>query len=91
MKYCCEKIKTYSQDDTALVFWSEFREFGIRVLNGGSSINTIDYCPWCGTKLSSSLRDRWFDELEKLGFDEPTEQDYPEEFKTEEWWEKRNL
>ena len=30
---------------------------------------TINFCPWCGTQLPESLRDRWFEELELLGKD----------------------
>jgi hypothetical protein len=32
------------------------------------------------------LRDRWFSELERLGFD-PAEDDVPEAFETSAWWE----
>jgi len=45
---------------------------------------TISFCPFCGTKLPASKRDRWFDELEKLGFDEPLGEDnLPENFKSD--------
>ncbi|YCA17088.1 hypothetical protein M1D72_05965 [Vibrio sp. AK197] len=47
----------------------------------------INYCPWCGVKLPESKRDLWFDTLEKLGFDDPTEQDIPEEFNTGKWYQ----
>lgn len=91
-KFCCkELVKRVQDDETAIDYYNEFREFGIKVLDGGTAHIKIDYCPWCGTELPSKLRHRWFEELEKLGIDEPSEQEYPEEFNTEEWWQKRNL
>ena len=36
--------------------------------------------------ISASLRERWFDELEALGLDDPLAQDIPEKFKTEAWY-----
>ncbi|WP_425490327.1 DUF6980 family protein [Heyndrickxia vini] len=35
-----------------------------------------------------SKRDLWFDTLEKLGYDAPYEQDIPEEFNSEKWYNK---
>jgi len=63
-----------------------FNEYGLIVHDGGSSSITIEFCPWCGTQLPESLRDRWFDELEALGFDNPFEQDIPKKYKTNEWY-----
>lgn len=40
----------------------------------------------CGAKLPESKRDLWFDTLENLGFDDPIEQEIPEEFKTNKWY-----
>ncbi len=90
--YCCEEIiKRALDDETAININKKFREFGISVLDGGSSHIVIKFCPWCGAKLPSLLRDKWFQILEELGFDEPSEQNIPDEFKSEEWWQKRNL
>ena len=74
-----------------IVYLKKFREYGIRILNGGSSIKTIQYCPWSGKLLPKSLRDEWFDTLEELGFDDPRDQEIPEEFKTDKWWKDRKL
>lgn len=47
-----------------LIYYSpRFDEYGILVHDGGSSMVGIQYCPWCGTRLPASQRDRWFDEL----------------------------
>jgi hypothetical protein len=77
MKYAID------QPDVPLVFWPKFREVGLQVLDGGSSIALISVCPWCGGKLPDSLRERWFAELEKRGIDPGTDE-IPAEFKNSE-------
>jgi hypothetical protein len=67
------------------MYLPKFDEHGLIVHDGGSSMVTIDYCPWCGTRLPESKRDRWFDELERRGID-PLEGEIPDAFKTDEWW-----
>jgi hypothetical protein len=66
----------------------KLREFGIQVLDGGSSILTIAFCPWCGQKLPNSLRDHWFDTLERLGVD-PSSDAIPPEFTDDRWYEAK--
>jgi len=55
----------------------------------------IHSCPWCGTKLPSSLADKWFEVLkEEYGIEDPSDEDrdrVPTEFRTDEWWKKRGL
>jgi len=72
-------------DDVPVVYSASLREFGIRVLDGGSSNIELLYCPWCGQKLPTSLRDRWFEELEKRGID-PVTGDIPLAFADERWY-----
>ncbi|KIL45088.1 DUF6980 family protein [Jeotgalibacillus soli] len=74
--------------DNLIFYSSKFDEYGIIVHDGGTSFIEISYCPWCGTKLPMSKRDLWFDSLEKLSYDEPFEQDIPEEFKSDKWYNK---
>ena len=62
-----------------------FEEYGLIVHDGGSGTTAISFCPWCGAALPSSLRDRWFDELRALGFDDPTSQPIPDRYRTSEW------
>ena len=40
-------------DDPDVIIWQfeQSGEFGIPVRDGGSSIITIQYCPWCGVPL----------------------------------------
>jgi hypothetical protein len=71
--------------DIPLDFIPKFREFGLRVLDGGDSFIGIDFCPWCGQKLPTSLRDEWFDQLEQRGID-PESEEMPSEFKNEGWY-----
>ncbi len=73
----------------------KYREYYLKT-NHPMIIYTITHCPWCGTKLPKSVREEWFDILEKeYGIDHPRydeqEKLIPEEFKTDEWWKKRGL
>jgi len=72
-------------DEIPVAYEAKFREFGIRVLDGGTSNVELLYCPWSGHKLPASLRDRWFDELERRGID-PLGGDVPPEFSDERWY-----
>lgn len=74
-------------DDMPLSYAPKFREYGIRYNDGGTSLQLIRHCPWCGTQLPESLRDAWFDELERLGL-EP-EDELPDRLRDDRWW--RNL
>jgi hypothetical protein len=91
--YCCDELKDIIQnDETHFYYNKKYREFVINYKEGfGGGVQLVNYCPWCGTKLIDELSDRWFQELEKLGFDEPFDQEIPEEFKTDEWWIRRKL
>ena len=42
--------------DILIVYFSKYDEYGIPIRDGGSSIVTIHFCPWCGTKLPESKR-----------------------------------
>ena len=86
MKHCCELMVEYlANEDNIIDFDATFREYGIPVHDGGSSEIVIRWCPWCGTRLPSSLRDRWFDEIEALGF-EIGDPGIPERFRSDAWW-----
>lgn len=55
----------------------------------------LDYCPACGKKLPSRLRDRWVETIQnELNIDLPFDMDrrrLPKEFKSDAWWKKRGL
>ena len=83
---CCRQMKTaIDSEEIPIVQFVEIRELGLRVLDGGSSVIRLTYCPWCGQRLPESLRDRWFDELEERGID-PATDEIPPEFTDERWF-----
>ena len=95
--FCCDMMKEkvfYTNDsrldENRIIFYSKrFDEYMIPILLGDCTSGIcITYCPWCGTKLPESKRQRWFDELEKMGiefslFD--TEQ-IPPSYLSDDWW-----
>ena len=94
-KCCCQLMGISVKDPRITVYYSpRFREYSIETTSGAYQI--ILFCPFCGKKLPSPLRDTLFDILEKkYGIDSPFDNDQakliPKEFKTDEWWKKRNL
>lgn len=90
-KHCCEEMSRHLHEgEVAIVFLKPYREFGIKILDGGTSVQLIRSCPWCGTRLPESLRDEWFDEMEKQGF-ELGDPNIPEAYKSEKWYLDRGL
>lgn len=97
MTHCCEDMRRDAEQvcdqhpdradcpDCLIQYSPRFREYGLIVHDGGSSYIIIRFCPWCGTQFPASLRDRWFEEMERLGID-PGEGEVPEEFLSAAWW-----
>lgn len=75
--------------DCLLEYNGKFDEYGIIIHDGGTSVNTIQFCPWCGSRLPDSKRDRWFEELEAIGITDPQEQTISEEYLTDTWHRKK--
>jgi hypothetical protein len=75
------------EGETAIRYDAKFREYGIPVLDGGSSTIKIMFCPWCGQKLPESFRDKWFEVLasKNLELDDPA---IPEEMLSDAWWKR---
>lgn len=87
--HCCKEMTTHiNEKEVAITYIPKFREYGIKILDGGSSYQIINYCPWCGKKLPESLRDKWFEELEKMNL-EPESPEIPKEYLSEDWWLKK--
>lgn len=87
--HCCKEMeRLLAVGEVAMVYVPKFREYGIRVLDGGSSFQVIKYCPWCGSELPGSLRNKWIEELERMNL-EPDSPDLPKEYLSEEWWTKK--
>jgi hypothetical protein len=57
--------------------------YGLPVF-GEPSVISIDFCPWCGTKLSDRSKE-WWSEMERLGID-PFFDDIPEKYKSDAWY-----
>ncbi|MDZ4100530.1 MAG: hypothetical protein U1E12_02505 [Hydrogenophaga sp.] len=85
--HCCEQMRSaVSDDDLPLEYAPKFREYGILYCDDGSSYQLIQHCPWCGSQLPASLREAWFDELDRLGL-EP-EDPMPDELRDGRWWKQ---
>jgi hypothetical protein len=88
---CCEKLRNAIADpDVPIVYSAKFREYGISVLDGGTSYIVIQYCPWCGEEFPSSLRDKWIARIEKLGL-EPGDARIPDEFLDDRWYREAKI
>jgi Domain of unknown function (DUF6980) len=92
--YCCLTMDAGLSKEGAILYYDlQYREYGIDLgIKGGF---LFDYCMFCGKKLPISVRDEWFEILEKeYGLENPCEEDrkkVPKEFWTDEWWKKRGL
>jgi hypothetical protein len=75
------------EGETAIRYDAKFREYGIPVLDGGSSMIKIMFCPWCGQKLPESFRDKWFEVLasKNLDLDDPA---IPQDMLSDAWWKR---
>ena len=83
----CEKHPNPFECPDVLVHYSpKFGEYGLVIHDGGSGSIQILFCPFCGNELPVSKRDRWFHELEDLGFSEPLVDDIPEQYKSDAWY-----
>lgn len=84
--HCCERMSnSVASSELPVAFVAKFREYGIAVLDGGTSHVQIDFCPWCGTKLPLSLRSKWFEDLDRLGID-PYGDELPSEYLDGRWY-----
>ena len=91
VNYVCEQHKDpFDCPDNLLFYNSKFDEYGIIIHDGGFSAVGILFCPWCGEDLPLSKRDLWFETLEELGYDDPSEQDIPARFNSDEWYTLRS-
>jgi uncharacterized protein DUF6980 len=73
--------------DTVLVYHEPFDEYGLPIRDGGQSYVLITHCPWCGTNLPPSQRDRWFEAVEAAGLDLDDPDGIPERFLSAAWRE----
>ena len=93
--YCCLTMDAeLAKKGTILHYSQRFREYGVKVPKSTGCM-LMDYCMFCGKKLPLSVRDEWYEILEKeYGLEHPDEEDkkkVSKEFWTEEWWKNRGL
>lgn len=81
---CDQHDDPFGCPDALVGFNPRFREYGLLVHDGGTSTILIVFCPWCGSRLPQSQRDRWFEALENRGID-PWQDDIPAEFHDGRW------
>ena len=96
-EHCCQQLRDevehrceehpdpYECPEHLIRYVAEFDEYGLVVHDGGTSYVEIGYCPWCGTKLPPSQRDRWWAEMERLGID-PWRESPPPEYRSDAWF-----
>jgi hypothetical protein len=96
-QHCClemayaisHPVETLHQETNRVLDWiSQWNEYLIPVSYDGYKATIIRYCPWCGSALPKSRRDQWYEALYALGYDDPGEQEIPEEFKSDAWWRR---
>ncbi|MCC7252477.1 hypothetical protein [Hyphomicrobium sp.] len=83
---CDQHADPFECADGLMVYNEVLDEFGLPVHDGGASYVLIAFCPWCGTRLPESQRDRWFDEVEAAGYTDDT---LPPEYLSATWRHRR--
>lgn len=85
---CAGMAVALGEPDLPVVYVAKFREYGILV-GHGPTYQVIEHCPWCGQQLPSSLRDEFFDRVERMSL-EPESSDLPLDFRSDAWWRIRS-
>lgn len=86
-EFCCPDMQAHIEGESLHFHYDpKLREYGIRYADDGIRFQLIQYCPWCGSQLPASLREVWFDELDRLEL-EP-EDPMPDELQDDRWWHK---
>jgi len=61
--HCCEDMTFHANfkceihenpfecPDKIIIFYEQNYDYGLIIHDGGKSIISIDFCPWCGSKL----------------------------------------
>ena len=86
---CPDMERNIREGEVAIKYSPSFREYSILYPESPGSVQLIQYCPWCGTKLPDSLREEWGEALDRLGIYNPYFDDrdkVPRHYWTDEWW-----
>jgi hypothetical protein len=89
-RICAQHPDRWDCRDMLIEYRSKTDSYGLMIHDGGSSVISIQFCPWCGAKLRD-LSDARFQLLEQLGCDAFDNDTIPEEFRTDQWWRERNI
>lgn len=91
----CPDMRKFLNEEKVGISYNPFaREYSINLISSTSTMQLIDYCPWCGTKLPKPLRDVWAELLDTMELYDPFGDDrdkVPEEFWTDKWWKARKF
>ena len=82
---CDQHTDPFECADAPMIYNEPFDEYGLIVHDGSGSYVLIQNCPWCGTSLPPSQRDRWFDVIEAQMLDANGADTIPKRFLTSEW------
>lgn len=86
--HACEMMMVaLNEPDTPVDYFDKMREYGIYILDGGTSFLGFQFCPWCGDQLPPSLRVQWFKIFRSLGLE--NEDDLPPDLRDGTWWRER--
>jgi len=100
--HMCDMMKqSLEVYDDMTAYLPQTREYGIRILDLDKPVDyqpirimPFHYCPWCGDKLPSSLREEWETRLKAEGLepDDPcVPTNLPEHWGTDQWWRAEGL
>jgi hypothetical protein len=95
--YCCKNwIDGWVNEDAVPVSYNPYIRFYYIMCYSKTWVQTISRCIVCNHEFPRELGEEWIVTLEKeYGLDEVTAwrhpERVPEEFKSEEWWRKREL
>jgi hypothetical protein len=89
LPHACVEMRRFVTDPRVPVGYEpRFREYSIALLESDAH-QLIHFCPWCGAELPESVRERFFDEMDRLGIDYPDEEP-PPRFGTDTWWREQD-
>jgi len=100
--HMCDLLKhSFADNRDMIAYLPQTREYGVRILDLDEPVDyqpirimPIHYCPWCGDKLPSSLREEWETRLKAEGLepDDPCiPTNLPEHWGTDQWWRAEGL
>lgn len=85
LPHSCVGLASWLEDSNIPVeYGSRFREYYIRISDTEQVV--MEYCPLCGARFPTSLRDEWFERIWAAGLDGPEDIRIPETMRTDEWW-----